>query len=94
MVVETTNIELLQIQIAKMEVGRGDVVVFRVPEGMFLHHGPLLKFEELIRRTLQDTGAKAMILPSNIDISVLTLEEIEKRTVKADATTQISDPGS
>jgi hypothetical protein len=69
--------EAVIVEIAKLSLGAGDVLVVTVPD---LGKPEMLEpLARAIRNSLPD-GAKYLILYDHVDLSVLTRAEIEART--------------
>ena len=66
------NIEIARIEIAKLDVKKGDTVVLSVPRGI-----PLRELERVVTRIkdLLPGGVKCLLLPSGSEVRVIRDED-------------------
>lgn len=79
------EMRVLELEIGKLTLERGDVLVVRSRKDLTMHEAELIKasVREMTMRLLPGSTIQIIFLPHWIDLSVLTKADIEKHEVHA-----------
>ena len=71
-------------KVERLILKEGDVLVVKVPVNLFSHKNAMRSFYTQIRKSLMPRKNKILVIPDNIDISVIGEEEIKEYITNID----------